>query len=368
MSDCVYSAGRRELAIVLVSGVAIGAWALFPNTVERGTYVPLPEASMQPASDVAPAREDVVANPTAYKLINAKLIRSTPATNQSVAVSYASPVVFDMNLTSLRSKLEALLMLVRFPSSDVDSAAVEAKLRALLKLPDSALLQVFGHPDLADFNTMLDAVFSGSTDLRWLPGELDKVDVVPVTETSDRVDINGSPVFIVEPRRAARHGDGGLREREVRSLVSSDGVVETMPQADEAVGVTSLAAVSAPSNPEFSPTASSAPVAEVWLLDAPTQRPASSSRLTGARLTDATRRLLRTASTFASSIFRGGNAFGPGAKLSDPISNNSSAGGTATPPGGSAPGGDVDKDTGAPDGAGASDNDSSDGASDSSDG
>ena len=52
------STGSR-FQFFLSSGVAISAWALFPKTVERGIYVPLPETSTPSAADVKSAREGV---------------------------------------------------------------------------------------------------------------------------------------------------------------------------------------------------------------------------------------------------------------------------------------------------------------------
>ena len=73
MSDCMYTADRRVFLVLLASGVAISAWALFPTTVERGIYVPLPETSTPSAADVKSAREGVVGSPvntyTTYTLI-----------------------------------------------------------------------------------------------------------------------------------------------------------------------------------------------------------------------------------------------------------------------------------------------------------
>ena len=43
---------RRVFLVLLASGVAISAWALFPKTVERGIYVPLPETSTPTAADL----------------------------------------------------------------------------------------------------------------------------------------------------------------------------------------------------------------------------------------------------------------------------------------------------------------------------
>jgi hypothetical protein len=55
-----------------------------------------------------------------------------------------------------------------------ERADLEAKLQTLLKLPEDVLLQVLQHPDLADFNKMLDAVFLGDIELWWIESQLDK--------------------------------------------------------------------------------------------------------------------------------------------------------------------------------------------------
>ena len=104
------------------------------------------------------------------------------------------------SLVPLRSKLQALLMLLYSQSGDLDSAALEAKLQALLKLPDSVLAQLMEHPDLADLNKMLDAVFLGTSDLSGVKTELDKIDVTSVPGPSEKIDVvkvNGKPAYIV---------------------------------------------------------------------------------------------------------------------------------------------------------------------------
>ena len=197
--------GTFQFLVLLVSAVAISAWALFPSTVERGIYVPLPEASTPSAADVNSAREGVAGNPlelsraNAFRLMDAKLVSSTPTMYGSVTVRYSSPVV-NVSLVPLRSKLQALLMLLYSQSGDVDPAALEAKLQALLKLPDSVLAQLMEHPDLADLNKMLDAVFLGTSDLSGVKTELDKIDVTSVPGPSEQIDVikvNGTPALIV---------------------------------------------------------------------------------------------------------------------------------------------------------------------------
>ena len=82
----------------------------------------------------------------------------------------------------------------------MDPAALEAKLQALLTLPDSVLAQLMEHPDLADLNKMLDAVFLGTSDLSGVKTELDKIDVTSVPAPSEKIDVvkvNGKPAYIV---------------------------------------------------------------------------------------------------------------------------------------------------------------------------
>jgi hypothetical protein len=200
MSDRMYIAGRREFLVLLASGVAISSWALFPSAVESGIYVPLPETSTPSAADVKSAMEGVAGSPVnAYRLINAKLMLPQPRMSGLVTVRYPSPVV-SVSLVPLRSKLQALLMMIYSQSGVVNPAALEAKLQALLKLPDSVLAQLMEHPDLADLRKMLDAVFLGTSDLSGVKTELDKIDVTSVQGPSEQIDVikvNGKPAYVV---------------------------------------------------------------------------------------------------------------------------------------------------------------------------
>src|SRR6185503_1676380 len=134
----------------------------------------------------------------AFRLMDANLVSSEP-TRDGPAAWYPSPVA-NVSQVSVRSKLQALLMLLYSQSGDVDPAALEAKLQALLTLPDSVLAGLMEHPDLADLNKMLDAVFLGTSDLSGVKTELDKIDVTSVptpTENLDVVTVNGNPAYIV---------------------------------------------------------------------------------------------------------------------------------------------------------------------------
>jgi hypothetical protein len=204
-ADRTYTAdGREFLALLVASGVAISAWALFPSTVERGIYVPPPEMAPPSAADVSSAGKGLTGNPLElaradFRLMEAKLDTSTPTMYGSATVWYPS-LAANVSVVSVRSKLQALLMLLHSQSGGVDPAALEAKLQALLTLPDSVLAQLMEHPDLADLNKMLDAVFLGESDLSGVKTELDKIEVTSVpapTENIVVVKVNGNPAYIV---------------------------------------------------------------------------------------------------------------------------------------------------------------------------
>jgi hypothetical protein len=176
MSDRFFGPG----AVVLAAVVAVSGWALFPSSVESGIYVPLPEASAPSAAHVKSSREvvggDKPSRPDAISLIATESVSSKP-TMYGPTTWYPSPAA-DVSLVPLRSKLQALLMLLYSQPDAADSAALEATLQALLKLPDSVLAQLMEHPDLAELNKMLDAVFQGTSDLSEVKTELDKIEVV----------------------------------------------------------------------------------------------------------------------------------------------------------------------------------------------
>ena len=124
-ADRTYTADRRIFLVLLASGVAISAWALFPSTVERGIYVPPPETSTPSAADVNSARKGLTGNPLELaradvRLMEAKLDTSTPTMYGSATVWYPSPAA-NVSVVSVRSKLQALLMLLYSQSGDVDS-------------------------------------------------------------------------------------------------------------------------------------------------------------------------------------------------------------------------------------------------------
>ena len=122
-ADGINIAGRGFL-VLLASGVAIYAWALFPSTVETGIYVPPSETPTPPAAHVNSARKGLTGNPlelsraNAFRLMDANLVSSEP-TRDGPAAWYPSPVA-NVSQVSVRSKLQALLMMLYSQSGVVD--------------------------------------------------------------------------------------------------------------------------------------------------------------------------------------------------------------------------------------------------------
>jgi hypothetical protein len=255
-ADRMCIAGRRDLLVLLASGLAISTWALFPSTVESGIYVPLPEASTPFVADDNSAREGVVGRPVyAARWVNAKLVASNPTMYGFVTVRYPSSVV-DMSLVPLRSKLQALLMMLYSESGvDVDQAALEAKLQSLLKLPDSVLAQLMEHPDLAELNKMLDAVFLGTSDLSGVKTELDKIDVTTVPGTFEQIQVvrvSGKPAYTVHSPAL----DEGTEDSAVSPVSAPPPPGETMTMAfqfEAPAGLSASAFTLAPSSEPLAP-------------------------------------------------------------------------------------------------------------------
>ena len=91
-------------------------------------------------------------------------------------------------------------MLLYSQSGDLDPATMEAKLQALLTLPDSVLAQLIEHPDLADLNKSAGRCVPRTSDLSGVKTELDKIDVTHVPTPSEQIDVvkvNGKPAYIV---------------------------------------------------------------------------------------------------------------------------------------------------------------------------
>ncbi|MDT5173755.1 MAG: hypothetical protein QOG37_1006 [Mycobacterium sp.] len=327
MSDRVYGAG----VVLLASGVAIWWWALFPSTVESGIYVPLPEASTPIVAEVNSAGEGVVGSPVnAARWINANLVQSKPTMYGLVTVRYPSPVV-DVSLVPLRSKLQALLMLLHSQPGDLDPAALEAKLQALLKLPDSVLAQLMEHPDLAALNKMLDAVFVGTSDLSGVKTELDKIDVTSVPGTSEQIQVikvDGKLAYTVHSP-AANEGTENSAVSLVPAPPPPPGEPVTMASQFEApAGLTVSDVTLAPSSEELTP-----PPAPAGLSASAFRLAPSSEELTPppAPTPEIPKSLEEPTGTLQTSldVFDSGNKFEPGETATQPSADNSPA--TNTP-------------------------------------
>ncbi|WP_395309810.1 hypothetical protein V4U86_02980 [Mycobacterium sp. AMU20-3851] len=193
--------GRELIAILAVSGIIVSSWALFPSTVESGTYVPLPELSAPRPSVINHAELDIEpGSPLMALTLNDSDVEVMPVSMAgSSGIRYASSAI-DVTVIPIRSKLEALLSILYAQSDELDQAELEAKIQALLKLPDSVLVQLLQHPDLVDLNIMLDSVFYGTSDVGDVKAQLDKVDVASVPGTSDQVQVvkvSGNVVYAV---------------------------------------------------------------------------------------------------------------------------------------------------------------------------
>jgi hypothetical protein len=310
-ADRMCIAGRRDLIVLLASGLAISAWALFPSTVESGIYVPLPEAPTPFVADVISTGEGVLGGRVnAYRLIDAKLVSPKPTMYGLVTVRYASPMV-DVSLVPLRSKLQALLMLLYSQSGEVDPAALEAKLQALLKLPDSLLAQLMEHPDLAALNKMLDAVFLGTSDLSEVKTELDKIDVISVPGTSEQIQVikvNGKPTYSVHSP-AVIEGTEDSAVSPVSAPPPPPGEAVTMASQFEApAGLTASAFMVAPSIEQFTPPPAPTPTPEIPLSpEEPTGTPQTSL-----------------------DVLNSGNKFEPGETATQQSADNSPATNSAT--------------------------------------
>jgi hypothetical protein len=268
----MYPVGRREFAALLTSGVVISAWALFPGSTERGIYVPFPEASTLSATGVMPAGQGPLGGPAKASrfvnagLISANLMETKPASQApvtsygSVTAGYAGPVV-DVGQVPLRSKLQALLMLLHSQPGDLDPVALEAKIQALLQLPDPVLEQLMAHPDLADLNEMLDAVFFGTSDVAEVKTQLDKIDVAPVPGTYEQIQVirvNGKPQYTVHAPVVDRGTDApGVAQ--VSAPPPPGGPVTIASQFQTLTDLTMSAFMPAPSSAQLAPPSPPAP-------------------------------------------------------------------------------------------------------------
>lgn len=210
-------AGRRGFAVLFVAGVAINVWALFPSAVESGVLIALPDGATKPdiaKPAVADAESGAIGGPRdplrgmAFRLMEFDPVSAHPTT---YSVPYPG-VAVGVGAVPLRSKLLALLLLLSARYGDnVDATALELKLQALLRLPDSVLAQLMRHPDLANLNTLLDGMFLAAPDLSVVKTEFDKITVNSTAGPTERVDVvtvNGEPAYVVHSPLAENTTDG----------------------------------------------------------------------------------------------------------------------------------------------------------------
>ncbi|MCV7356206.1 hypothetical protein [Mycolicibacterium fluoranthenivorans] len=340
------SAGRREIAGLLVFGVGVSTWALFPSTVESGLAIQLPDRSASPAGITT--MRGVVLEDTfdasrtgEFRLMNAGLSSWQPAADESEAQSYPSAVV-DVGPLPVRAKLQALLVLLSFHSADAEQALLETKLQALLAMPDSVLEQVMGHPDLADLNRMLDGVFVGTSDLSDVTTELDKIVVTPVPAPSGKVEvieINGAAAFVVHTTAARMRTQDGLDPPAPEAAPSAAAVtvvvLAPVPQPPTAPVMSAfMAAPAIPPLPAPAPPEPITPTISAMEMVLPTSEMTPSPQvseqvpaLTAATVAPEPPSVAPTSATQpAQNVMSTGNKFEPG----DTVAGSSSAGGSAT--------------------------------------
>jgi hypothetical protein len=271
MSDRVHIANGRELvALVAASGLVFSAWALFPSTVESGIYLPPTEAATASAKMNA-ANDDVVDGPrTTYMALHAKfLLSSSPSMMKGSVTLRNSSAMVDVSMVPLRSKLEALLLLL-YQSDDVDGLALEAKIQALLKLPDFVLTQLMQHPDLAELTKMLDAVFLGTSEVSVVETELNKIEVTSVPGTNEQVHlikVSGKPAYTVRTPAA----DEGIQDSAASPLSQQRAgePVTLASEFDEMAGMAVIDFAVAPSSEPLPPPPEQARVFAPALVYAP---------------------------------------------------------------------------------------------------
>ena len=307
--------------------------------------LPNAEISTFSAAEDGSARSGVNGSPNyAYRLSAARL--TSPATMHGVATSAAPLTAAFPNLLNalgrvpVKAKLQVLLTLLMSESAPAQRADLLAKLQGLLKLPEYVLLEILQHPDLADFNKMLDAVFFGDTELWWIASELNRIDVVPVTATSDRIDVSGKPAYLFNSTSVAHNGDGGQASPALKSLAPASaapqGAMMKLSQVEETGGVTTFAAAPMSNDVQVNEFSMSAPAAEVVPSPAPSPAPEPSpapaaSLAPASTNAEISRGTGETQLTTSPDVFDGGNRFEPGATISGPTTQNTPGSETATP-------------------------------------
>jgi hypothetical protein len=333
-------------ALVLVAAsVGVSTSGIFPLTNEKGIYLP-PVTSTVPAGggETVPTKTKTVRLAEAESVALMLQTSGSPARGAPSARQTGFPNLMDaLSHVPVKAKLQVLLTLLVAETDPAERADLQAKLTALLKLPEDVLVQVLSHPELAEFNQMLNAVFLGDTELWWVESQLAKINVIPVTTTTNRIDVSGKPAFIYDSTVAASAAaDGGSPTSGLRTLpakapepqVSTMMVTRSVPETD----VTTFAAP-ASSEMQISEFSMSAPVADVAPMAAPAPAPAPApdptpaasfaSAPTNAEISVNT---IETQPTLSNEVFDTGNRFEPETKLSEPVTSNPETTETATAP------------------------------------
>jgi hypothetical protein len=340
------TAAKRAGVFLIASGVALNAWALFPNARESTQYVGLPEASDSSDTALASAMDrGQVDAQTPYHLVGAELaeLKTTVIEIDSAAMSVQRTAAYP-NLVSAvsrvpaKAKLSALLSLLDVKMNPEIRTALVAKLRSLLKLPDFVLDELLQREDLADFNKMLDAVFFGETDILWIQTQLDMIDVVPVSKTSDRIDVAGKPAYVFDWTAAVHSGDGrqGSALKPIPPSEPPQASMRMVAPSESETDVNTFAAAPAPSvsqDDQFT-VSSFEEVPEPALVGlmaapapapapAPVAVPAPGPSPVSAPTKPATSSFLTKVVTLSTKIFASGNRFVPGTSSSPAKSSTS---------------------------------------------
>jgi hypothetical protein len=318
---------------VVVGSVGVSACGMVPLTVETAIDLP-PNISAAPVvgdNDPLDTYSLTRVEPVALLL---KTSGSPEGASPPMRATGYPNLMNALSRVSVRMKLQVLLTLLVAEADPADRQRFEAKLKALLKLPDDVLVEVLTHPDLAEFNTMLDDVFLGDTELWWVESQLAKIDIVPVTTTIDRIYVSGKPAFAFNSTAAAHAAaNGGSSTSGLKSLASPPPPsVPAEPQVSRMMAarsapeddVTTYAAADS-SEMQMSTFSTVAPAADDMAAVSspnpapPPEPPPAPPPPTNAELSQ---RHIETEQTLTTEVFDTGNSFEPGSFASPTPTNN----------------------------------------------
>lgn len=326
--------------MLAVSSVGVSACGMFPLTVEKAIHLPPDTATVPTSGNNRPAETYSLGRiePVALLL---KTSERPGASSPNVQTTAYPNLMNALSQVPVRMKLQVLLTVLVAEADPADRPQLEAKLRALLKLPDEVLVEVLQHPELAEFNAMLDAVFFGDTELWWVELQLARIDVVPMTTTTNRIDVSGKPAFVFDSTAAAHSvNNGGSSTSGLKSLQpqpkapaepesSSMMVARTIPESD--VG-TFVAPAASEQSSTFSFSAPEFNVMQAAPSPDPVAPPAPDPPAPPATNLELSQMHVETAQTLTPDVFDTGNRFEPDSSESPMPTDN-----TAPPTGTEAP-------------------------------